>query len=342
MAAGEIGGPARDVPQRRQQGARQYRRVCCREQLRGEGVVPGTAGGSGEQVRRLCLDEVGIPAQHLRERAESIDDARVVLPRDHRQQIQTQPIAQVAPGAVRAVGAPGYGSAAEPALDGGPPREKQRVHQAPAVAGRRDAAEPRRSGPGYKTHQHRLGLVVPGVAERNDRPPPAREAEQIIEAQLAGEFLHRGRTPLLRGEGVAETEVEAQAEAPRQRRDGGGIALRLAPAQPVVEVGEFQGDAETLPGREQQVRQAGRVGAAGDRGNDPRTRRDEPVAGDVAQEFREQRRGIRGQMYYSFVPIFYYVRNWDSVCFRWAESCPKESTICFIRITTLIVSRAAA
>jgi hypothetical protein len=102
------------------------------------------------------------------------------------------------------------------------------------------------------------------VPERHDRPPPARQAEQKSEAHVAGEFLHRGRASHPRGQGASETEVEAQAQAPCQRFDGGGVALRSAPAQLVVEVGDLEGDAETLPGREQQVNQAGRVGAAGD------------------------------------------------------------------------------
>jgi hypothetical protein len=58
--------------------------------------------------------------------------------------------------------------------------------------------------------------------------------------------------------------VETQAEAPCHCFDGGGVAPGLATAQLVIEVGDLEGDAETLPGREQQVNQAGRVGAAGD------------------------------------------------------------------------------
>jgi hypothetical protein len=102
------------------------------------------------------------------------------------------------------------------------------------------------------------------VPERHDRPPTARQAEQKSEAHVAGEFLHRGRASHPRGKDVSETEVEAQTEASCQRFDGGGVAFGSSPAQLVIEVGDLEGDAETLPGREQQVSQAGRVGAAGD------------------------------------------------------------------------------
>ena len=84
--------------------------------------------------------------------------------------------------------------------------------------------------------------------------------------------------------------MEAQAEAPGHGIDRGGVALCLAPAQAVIEVRDLERDAEALPGREQQVGKTGRVGAPGDGGDDPRALRDEPVAGGVRQEFREQRR----------------------------------------------------
>jgi len=174
-----------------------------------------------------------------------------------RQQIQAQAISQVMPGEVGGVGAPGHLACGEPALDGGPPREEQRVHEAPAVARGRNPAEARGSGSCQEAHQHGLGLVVPGVPERDDRPSPAREAEQEREPHAAGELLHRGRTAQLRGQGVPETEMEPQTEPPRHGCSGGGVALGLAAAQAVIEVGEFDGDAELPAGREQQVRQAG-------------------------------------------------------------------------------------
>jgi len=87
---------------------------------------------------------------------------------------------------------------------------------------------------------------------------------------------------------VIPAHLHAQAEAPGQRLDGGGVAVRLAAAQPVVDMGELEVDAEKLPAREQQVRQTGRVGAAGDGDDDPRARRDEPVTRNEEQEVREQ------------------------------------------------------
>ncbi len=226
VAAREISGPARNGAQRQQQRAREHGGVCRREQLVGE-RVPLRSGRRGlEKARRVRLDEVGVAPQHLRQGAESLDDARVVLLRENRQQVQAQPVSQVAPRAVGGVGAPAHPARGEPALDRGPAREEQRVHQAPLVARGRDAAETRGSGSRQKAHQHGLGLVVPGVPERHDRPSPPRQAEQESEPHLAGEFLHRGRAAHPRGEGGPETEVETQAEAPRHRFDGGGVALR--------------------------------------------------------------------------------------------------------------------
>lgn len=127
--------------------------------------------------------------------------------------------------------------------------------------------------------------------------------------------------------------METQPEAQRQRFDGRGVAIGLPAAQAVVEVGDLKSDVETCAGREQQESQAGRVGAAGNRGHDPRPRRDQPVAGAERQGFPQQT---------NLSPAPNHVRNWDRVFFRCSDNCPKESTICFIRITAAIVSRAAA
>ena len=92
----------------------------------------------------------------------------------------------------------------------------------------RDAAEARGPGAGQKAHQHGLGLVVPGVPERDDRPPAARQPEQKAEAQLAGELLDR-RARGARA-GVKGAPRPRWKRRPRRRasgRDGGGVALGL-------------------------------------------------------------------------------------------------------------------
>ena len=149
---------------------------------------------------------------------------------------------------------------------------------------------------GEKAHQERLGLVVGGVRERDARPAPPRQAQQEAEPLLARQLLHRGAPALGRGEGAPEAEVEAQPEAARGALRGGGVAVGREAAQPVVEVGDLDLDPEPAARGQQQVQQAGRVRAAGERGDHARPRREQPVPRRVRQERQKQ----RGQIYFRF------------------------------------------
>lgn len=352
MAAREVDGSPRYGAQGRQQRAREYGRVRGRTHLGGERVSPGPGRGGFEQPGRVGFDEVVVWPQYLGQGPEALDDPRVEVAGNDRQQIEAQAVAQVVPRAVGVVGAPADPTCAEPGLDLGAPGEEQRVHEPSGVTRGWDAPEAGEARARQKAHQQGLGLVLRRMPERDDRASAFREAEHESEPHFAGEFLHRCQAPLPRGEGVPTAEVQAQIAGPRQRRHGRGVAIRPATAQPVIEMGDLEGDSEALPDPEQQVEQAGRVGAAGDRGDDPRAGGDEPVAGVEPKKTWEQRRGRCGQaallvsgkdpgvVHRRVKNAVPYVRNCERVFFRCPESCAKESTISFMRVTTAVVSRA--
>jgi len=182
-------------------------------------MAPRTRRPGQEQPRGLGLQRGVVAPQSLRQRAEALDDPRVVGAGDLREQVEAHPVAQVAPRAVAAVGAPADAAVGEPALDRLPPGEEQGVHDQAAVARRGDAAEARRPRPAEQAHQDGLRLVVSGVREGDDRAPALRQLEKEAEALPPGQFLHGSAAALGGGEAAAEPEVKSQAVAPGQLFD---------------------------------------------------------------------------------------------------------------------------
>ena len=287
MAAGEIRGLRGEGAQGGQQRARRDSRRGGLEEARGEAAHPGRGAGALEQPRGRGLERLVVEAQRLREAVQVGDDAGVEVARDQGEQLEAHPVAQVAPRAVAAVGAPAQAARREPGLDLRAPREQQGVHEQSAVARGRDAAEGGGPAAGKHAHEDRLGLVVRGVRERHAGAAAPREAQEKAEPLLPRQLLHRGAPPLRGGEGASEAEVEAQAEAARDPRRRGRVALCGGAAQPVVEVRHVDIDPEPPARGQQQVEQAGGVGAAGEGGEDARPGREQPVPGRVGEERRQ-------------------------------------------------------
>jgi hypothetical protein len=231
------------------------------------GRDPDAAGGALEprgHRRGPRLEKVRVAAQLAGEGAEPLDEPGVVLAHQPGEQPQPQPVAQVARRAVGVVGAVAHPARREPGLDRAPAQLEHRVDDPAVVAGGRDAAEPRGSGAREEAHEHRLGLVVRGVAEGHDGPPPPGEAEQEAETLLARQLLHRAAAAARRGEGAPAAEVEGEAEAAGERLDERRVARRALTPQAVVEVGDLDGDVERPARGGEQVQQAGGVRPAGD------------------------------------------------------------------------------
>jgi hypothetical protein len=113
-------------------------------------------------------------------------------------------------------------------------------------------------------HQHRLDLVVGGVADSHGLGGVfARGGKQETVAQCAGGFLDRKPIRLGAQAHVGRVDLEGQAEAASQPGNGLRLPVRLE-AQPVVEVRHDDG----IPGVAQDVQQAQAVGSTGNPGND--------------------------------------------------------------------------
>jgi len=260
------------------------------EQPRREEVRAAARCSGGEEFRGFELQPVVVAPQAPSEGAEPLDDPRVEVAGEGREQIEAQPVAQVASRAVGVVGAPAQAALGEPGLDARAPGEKQGVHETFFVAGRSNAAEAGRAGFGEQAHQDGLRLVVRGVGEGDARAPATREPQEEPETLLAGELLHRGCPALRFGENASEPAVKRQVVGQGDARDGGGVAVGLPASQSMVEMRHLNADAESHPRGQQQVQQAGRVRASGNGGDHAGPRREQAVAGGVRHESRQQRR----------------------------------------------------
>ena len=140
----------------------------------------------------------------------------------------------------------------------------------------RDRGEPADAGAGQHAHQHRLGLVVGGVAERDAGGAEARRPRlQRPVARRARGRLHRA------GADLHALDVHRNAQSRPERAHELGVARR-AWTQVVIDVQDAQ---RQPPGRRQlaqQVQQGDGVRAAGDGHQDRFAAGEHRVAADRA------------------------------------------------------------
>jgi hypothetical protein len=289
VPAGKVRGSRRETAQGGEQRAGRERGQGALEHPGREPEDPADCAGLLQQPCGPRLERLVVEPQRLGEPIQVCDDPGVVVARDQREQFAADPVAQIARRTVAAVCAPGQTARLQPGLDLGAPREEQGVHEQPGVARGRDPAETGGTRASDDAHQQCLGLVVRGVRERDAPAPPPRQTQQEGQALLPGEFLDRGPPSLRRGERPPETQVKAQPEVARRALSRRGVAIRGAPAQAVVEVGDLDLDAEPPACTEQQMEEAGRVRPAGKGRDHAGAGRKQRVPRGVGEERRQQR-----------------------------------------------------
>ena len=171
------------------------------------------------------------------------------------------PVAEELEVAVRRVLAPREAGGGQRPEDVGPPRLDQRPDEDAAVG--RDPREAARPGALEQAHQHRLRLVVGGVAEGDAVGAQARRVPQERRvARLAGASLERAA-----GRDRDSFHRDRQATASRESRDKGRVVGRVGP-EAVVHVDDREPEPKLARERLERPEQRDGVRAARHRHQD--------------------------------------------------------------------------
>ncbi len=159
----------------------------------------------------------------------------------------------------------------------GAAQAEQGAQHAASVEARPNCGEPRRSGPAQRAQQHRLGLVV--ALMRGEETRVATRDAHALERRVAERARARLRRAAVAARGVDALDVERDTELCGQLRHELELALRLRPAQTVVDVR----DSDALPERQKCVQERHGVRATGHCGQQAR-RAPDAVCAQKARE----------------------------------------------------------
>jgi len=178
-----------------------------------------------------------------------------------------------------------------------PPEAEERPDDAQRTleTHRPDAAEPPRARPAEEAQQERFRLVVGGVPEGDRLRPRSRGAprEERVARLPRRRFERETHAPRARAH-VRPPREERDAQRSARAAHEGEIAVGVAAAQAVVEVGGAKRDAERRGERVEQVQQHHRVGSAR-HGNQERPHAPQhPVQADEDPDALHGRRRSRG------------------------------------------------